>query len=53
MMLKLAHVAEWLSSLPPRHFPVGVAGSSPAMEIFFPFFVISFFIFFHPFKEVF
>ena len=35
-------MADWLSSLPPRHFSAGVAGSSPAVEIFFPFLLFLF-----------
>ena len=45
-------MAEWLSSLLRDIFPAGVAGSSPAVEIFFPFLLLPFLFSFTLFKHL-
>ena len=45
-------MAEWLSSLPPTHFSAGVAGSSPAVEFYFPFLLFPFLFSFTLFKHL-
>ena len=45
-------MAEWLSCLPPRQFSTGVAGSSPAVEIFSPSLLFPFLFSFTLFKHL-